>query len=66
MPQTLFLKNVLLCVFLRMCVCVDVCVDVSALSACTPLYQKRAPDPTIDGCKLLCSCWGLNPGPLEE
>jgi hypothetical protein len=39
--------------------------NVSALSACTPVGQKRAPDHTIDGYELPCSCQKLNSGPLE-
>ena len=31
-----------------------------------PEGQKRAPDPTIDGCEQPCGCWELNSGPLEE
>lgn len=37
-----------------------------ALFACGPLNQKRASDPTRDGCQPPCSCWGLNSGALEE
>ena len=29
-------------------------------------YQKRAPNPIIDGCEPPCGCWELNSGPLEE
>jgi hypothetical protein len=29
-------------------------------------HQKRTSDPTIDGCKLLCDCWELNSGLVEE
>lgn len=32
----------------------------------TPPCQKRASDPSIDGCEPLCGCWELNWGPLEE
>ena len=39
---------------------------LSALSACTPTCQKRASDPSIDGCEPSCGCWELNSGPLEE
>ena len=39
---------------------------MSALSACTPSYQKRASEPSIDGCEPPCGCWELNSGPLEE
>lgn len=37
---------------------------VSALSACATLYQKRAADPTIEGCESLCGSGELNSGPL--
>jgi hypothetical protein len=39
---------------------------VSALSACTPAYQKRASDAITDGCEPPCGFWDLNSGPLEE
>ena len=39
---------------------------MSAVSACMPLCQKRASDPTIDGCEPPCDCWELNSDPLEE
>jgi len=39
---------------------------MGALSACTPAGQKRASDPTTDGCEPPCGCWELNSGPLEE
>ena len=39
---------------------------MSALSACTPSYQKRASEPSIDGCEPPCGCWELNSGPLEN
>ena len=47
-----------------MYVCMYVCI--SALSACMPACQKKAPDPIIDGCEPPCSFWELNSGPLEE
>ena len=28
--------------------------------------QKRAPDPTADGCEPPCGCWELNSGPLKN
>ena len=31
-----------------------------------PAGQKRAPDPTTDGCEPPCGCWELNSGPLKE
>ena len=37
---------------------------MTALSACTPLFQKRASDPAIDGCAPQCGHWELNSGPL--
>ena len=37
-----------------------------ALSACTPVCQKRTSDHTIDGYGPLHWCWELNSGPLEE
>ena len=39
---------------------------MSALFACTPSYQKRASEPSIDGCEPPCGCWELNSGPLEN
>jgi len=39
---------------------------MSALSACTPVCQKRASDPIIDGFETPCGGWELNSGPLEE
>ena len=33
---------------------------MSAISACTPVYQKRAPDCIIDGCEPPCGCWEQN------
>jgi hypothetical protein len=30
------------------------------------MHQKRASDPTTDGCEPLCGCWELSSGPLEE
>ena len=39
---------------------------MSALSACMPACQKRALDPSVDGCEPPCGCWELNSGPLEE
>ena len=39
---------------------------MSALPAHIPTCQKRASYSIIDGCELLCGCWELNPGPLEE
>lgn len=40
---------------------------LNALSACTPLFQKRVSDPTVDGCEPPpCGCWILNLGVLEE
>jgi len=38
----------------------------SFLSACVPAGQKMTPDLIIDDCELLCGCWELNSGPLEE
>lgn len=38
---------------------------MSALSACIPLGQKRAPNPTTDGYKSPCGCWESNLEPLE-
>lgn len=38
---------------------------MSSLSACTTLGQKRALDPTIDGCVPPYGFWELNAGPLE-
>jgi hypothetical protein len=29
-------------------------------------HQRRALDPTVDGCEPPCGCWELNSGPLEE
>jgi hypothetical protein len=29
-------------------------------------HQKKASDPTTDGCEPPCGCWKLNSGPLEE
>ena len=39
---------------------------LSAPSACTPAYQKRASDPITDDCELPFDCWELNSGPLEQ
>jgi hypothetical protein len=39
---------------------------MSALSAYTPVCQKRASDPIINGYEPPCGCWGLNSGHLEE
>jgi hypothetical protein len=39
---------------------------MGALSAYTPVCQKRAADPITDGCESPCGCWELNSGPLEE
>ena len=39
---------------------------MSALCLCTPATQKRASDPSTDGCEPPCVCWELNSGPLEE
>ena len=39
---------------------------MSALSAYMLACQKRASDPTIDGCEPSCACWELNSGPQEE
>lgn len=39
---------------------------MSAQSVCTPACQKRASNPSIDGCELPCGCWELNSRPLEE
>ena len=36
------------------------------LSACTPVYQKRASDPIIDGRKPPYGFWELDSEPLEE
>ena len=33
---------------------------------CLQKHQKRASDPTTDGCEPPCGCWELNLGPLEE
>jgi hypothetical protein len=33
---------------------------------CLQRHQKRAPNPTSDGCEPPCGCWELNSGPLEE
>jgi hypothetical protein len=44
--------------------CLFVCM--SALFACMPEWEKRASDPTVNGCEPLCGCWELNSGPLEE
>ena len=30
------------------------------------LSSSRSPDPIIDGCEPLCSCWEMNSRPLEE
>jgi hypothetical protein len=30
------------------------------------MHQKRASDLITDDCELLCGCWDLNSGPLEE
>jgi hypothetical protein len=38
---------------------------MSALSSCTPAYQKRASD-YIYGSEPPCGCWELISGPLEE
>jgi hypothetical protein len=38
---------------------------MSAISACTPVYQKRNSDHIIDACELY-GCWGLSSGPLKE
>ena len=34
--------------------------------SCLQTPQKRASDLITDGCEPPCSCWELNPGPLEE
>jgi hypothetical protein len=39
---------------------------MSALSAHTSAYQKRASDPITDGCEPPCVCWELNSGPLGK
>lgn len=39
---------------------------VSALSAYTPMYQKRALDPITDGHEPPCGCWELDSRSLEE
>ena len=39
---------------------------MSALSACTPACQKRAPELITDGCKPPYGCWDLNSGPLQK
>jgi hypothetical protein len=39
---------------------------MSALSAYTPVCQKRASDHITDDCELPCGCWELNSGPLVE
>ena len=39
---------------------------ISALSACTPVCQKRVLDPIIDGFEPPWNCWELNSGPLGE
>ena len=33
---------------------------------CLETHQKRASDPTTDGCEPPCGCWELNSGLLEE
>ena len=38
----------------------------SALSACTPAFQKRISEFIIDGCKPPCDFWEFNSRPLEE
>jgi hypothetical protein len=39
---------------------------MNTLSTRTPLRQKWASDPIIDGCKPSHDFWGLDSGPLEE
>jgi hypothetical protein len=52
---------------------------MGALLTCMSVYHMHAMCPrkpegdgeslgpgVTDGCKLLCGCWDLNPGPLEE
>ena len=39
---------------------------MSALSACTPVCQKRASDPITDGYELPCGCQKLNSGLFKE
>jgi hypothetical protein len=34
--------------------------------SCLQTYQKRASDPSTDGCEAPCGCWNLNSGPSEE
>jgi len=41
-------------------------VWMSALSACTPAWQKRASDPIIDGSEQPCGWGALNSGPLKS
>jgi hypothetical protein len=39
---------------------------MSALSACTPAWQKSTLDHIIDGCEPSCGYWELNSTPLKE
>jgi hypothetical protein len=34
--------------------------------SCLQTHQKRASDPTTDGCEPPSGCWELSSGPLEE
>jgi hypothetical protein len=53
-----FLKEFFLIIYFILC--------MSALSAYTPVCQKRASDLSIDGCESPCGSWELNLGPLKE
>jgi hypothetical protein len=53
-----FLLLLLLFFFLRFIYLFQVCEYYS----CLQTHQKRASDPTTEG----CGCWELNSGPLEE
>jgi hypothetical protein len=48
-----------------MYVCMYVCVCSICIYACMTEEDVRFHS-IVDGCELLCSCWELNPGPLEE
>jgi hypothetical protein len=41
-------------------------MSVSTLLLSSDTHQKRASDPTIDGCEPQCGCWELNSAPLVE
>jgi hypothetical protein len=49
-----------------MYVCMYVCMYVLCMCCCLQTYQKRASDPTTDGCEPPCGGWDLNSGPVEE